>query len=293
MKPRSHVRWLAPVTALGLTMVLAACPARPPRTTTTTTTYDPTAPTTEPTEPGEGSLPDAAVEGNGPFAVTVDGNAGAGSTVFRPTNLGQGGVKHPIFVWGTGATSTPAQYRDHFSRMASHGFVIISPNTGSVTAGRLTQSLNWIVAQNSAAGIYNGKLNTSKIAMGGHSLGSTSTFDAERTATNLTTTIHIAGGSFDGQGSSKVKTPTAYICGSTDFALTNCQRDYQNMRAGGQPLFFSVMQGVDHIQAARRALPAMIAWLRWHLAGENRKAEFSPGGKFFSGIFRSQVKNWN
>ena len=48
------------------------------------------------------------------------------------------------------------------------------------------------------------------------------------------------------------------------------------------------------LEVIRNALPAMNAWLRWHLNGEtNRKAEFSPGGKYFSGIWSSQVKNWN
>src|SRR5690606_27927559 len=132
----------------------------------------------------------------------------------RPTNLGQNGVKHPIFVWGTGSTTQPSAYRFHFTRMASHGFVIISPNSASVNDTLMKNSLNWIVGQNTAPGsVFNGKLDTAHIGMGGHSLGSIATFNAEATLTNLTTTIHIGGGSFDGQGSRKVKTPTAYMCG--------------------------------------------------------------------------------
>ena len=57
---------------------------------------------------GGGGLPKVtSTETNGPFAVTVDQRAGANSWVYRPTDLGRGGVKHPIFVWGTGATSVP------------------------------------------------------------------------------------------------------------------------------------------------------------------------------------------
>jgi hypothetical protein len=294
-------RWVLPVAVVGVVIITAAAcrPMRPPRTTTTSmdttpTSGDPTTPTSG--QPGGGTLPPVtSTDVNGPFAVTVDPNGGTGTYVFRPTQMGQGGVKHPIFVWGTGATSTPSQYRDHFTRMASHGIVVISPNTGSVTAARLNQAKTWIVQQNSVAGPYQGNLDTSNIAMGGHSLGSVQTFIAEENARDLKTTIHIAGGSFDGRGSSRVRTPTAYMCGSTDFALTNCQRDYQAMQAGGPPLYFATMTGVDHIQAARRALPAMIAWLRWHLAGEvDRKAQFtSPNGIFTQGIFRAQHKNWN
>jgi hypothetical protein len=234
-----------------------------------------------------------SVDAAGPYTVTVDQNAGASSWVFRPTELGKDGVKHPIFVWGTGATSVPSQYTDHLTRIASHGIVTISPNSASVNATLLKASLDWIVAQNDAQGsVYYQKLDTTKIAMGGHSLGSIGTFDEEATDTRLVTTIHIAGGSFDGMGSSKVKTITAYICGgSGDIAQPNCEKDFGNAT---QPTFYSVLDGIDHIGAARAALPGMVAWLRWHLLGEtDRKAMFTgPDGDFFKGIWKSQTKNW-
>ena len=279
----------------ALAVVGTSCRGGGPGRTTTTRPGPTTTGTTGTTLPSEvGRLPlTSNVDADGPFAVTVDGRAGANSTVFRPTNLGQDGIKHPIFVWGTGGGSQPASYTDHFTRLASHGFVVISPNSANVTGPLLRSSLDWIIAQNSAAGsVYNGKLNTGKVGMGGHSMGSIGTFAAEAVETRLTTTIHIGGGSFDGTGSSKVKTPTAYICGSADtLALSNCRRDFTNVRS--QPTFFSVLTGVDHIMTAREALGGMNAWLRWHLNGEtNRKAQFSPGGTFFQGIFQSQVKNW-
>jgi len=248
-----------------------------------------------PTDPGKGSLPPVmSLSAKGPYAVTIDERGGGNTWVFRPTDLGKDGVKHPIFVWGTGATSVPKQYTDHFTLIASHGFVVISPNTGSVNGRLLTQALDWIIAQNSAAGsVYSGKLDTTKVAMGGHSLGSVSTFDAEATEKRLTTTIHIAGGSFDNRGSSKVKTPTAYICGASgDIALPQCQADFKSV--GKQPTFYAELQGTGHVDAARKALPGMLGWLRWHLAGETQhRAQFSPGGEFFQGIWKSQVKNWN
>ena len=239
-----------------------------------------------------GLPPVTSVDMDGPFTTTVDQMAGANSWVFRPTELGKDGVKHPIFVWGTGATSVPSQYDFHMRRIASHGVVVISPNSSSVNATMLKASLDWILAQNAAAGsIYNGKLNVAKVAMGGHSLGSVGTFNVEQNETRLTTTIHIAGGSMDGLGSSKVKTPTAYICGQNDIALNNCKRDF--MSVGTQPTFFSELQGIDHVGAARSGISGMVAWLRWHLACEvERKAMFTTGGQFFTGIWKSETKNW-
>ena len=282
--------------------VLAQAAPRFPRPRGNTPAAEPTATADEPvgtpaTLPeGGGSLPPVtSISTKGPFEVTIDQRGGGNTWIYHPTDLGRNGVKHPIFVWGTGATSTPSQYRDHFNLIASHGFVIISPNTGSVNARLLKSALDWIIAQNTASGSkFNGKLDTTKIAMGGHSLGSTSTFDAEQSETRLTTTLHIAGGSFDGRGSSKVKTPTAYICGGAgDIAAPQCEVDFRNVKPGIMT-FYSVLQGAGHVDAARKALPGMIAWLRWHLAGEvQHKALFSPGGEFHKGIWKSQVKNWN
>jgi len=244
--------------------------------------------------PGGGTLPPVdCTDCDGPFEVTIDENGGENTWVFHPTDLGKDGLKHPIFVWGTGATSVPMQYTDHFTRMASHGFVIISPDTGSVNGTLLGAALDWLLAENERSGsTYYQKLDPDRIAMGGHSLGSVSTFDREAMEDRLKTTIHIAGGSFDGRGSSKVKTPTAYICGETDFALPNCEGDWEAVE--DQQTFFSVLSGVDHVACARSALPGMIAWLRWHLAGEvERKADFTcPGGEFCMGIWVSQNKNW-
>lgn len=222
------------------------------------------------------------VNTKGTYAVTTDQRAGANSWVFRPTDLGKDGVKHPIFVFGCGATSTPSQYVDHWTMVASHGFVVISPNNSSVDAPAMKASLDWIIAQNDVKDSpYYQKLNTKKIAMGGHSLGSIATFDQEAMETRLTTTIHIAGGSFDGMGSSKVKTPTAYMCGQMDqdIASPQCKTDFDNVK--NQPTYFVQLAGVDHVGAARQALPGIIGWLRWYLNDEDRKSMFvGPGCDF-------------
>jgi hypothetical protein len=242
-----------------------------------------------------GALPfQMDVSMKGPYAVTVDQKAGANSWVFRPTELGKDGVLHPIFVFGCGATSTPSQYMDHWTMVASHGFVVISPNNSSVNAAAMKASLDWIVAQNDAEGPYKGKLNVKKIAMGGHSLGSIATFDQEAMETRLTTTIHIAGGSFDGMGSSKVKTPTAYMCGQMDqdIASPQCKTDFDNVKT--EPTYFVQLAGVDHIAAARQALPGIVAWLRWWLNGEDRKSMFVGAGcDFCKGMWgNAMTKNF-
>jgi hypothetical protein len=259
----------------------------------TSGTMEPTAGTGDPPGPGTSILPPVtSTEDDGPFETEVDSSGP--HYLWRPVELGKDGLKHPVFVWGTGAGATPDRYNEYFYRFASHGIVVISPNLASKTATDMRAALDWIIEQNDTMGsAYYQKIDPERIGMGGHSQGSVATFDAEGMEDRLKTTIHIAGGSFDAQGSSKVKTPTAYICGETDFALPNCETDFETV--ADKPTFFAVLTGVDHVACARNAMPGMIAWLRWHLGGEaERAAQFTaPDGDFHQGIWVSQTKNWN
>jgi hypothetical protein len=285
-------------TLAGLAMLATmgvAC-TRPPGGgggTTTTTDGGPT-PTTEPGTPNGSALPlTSNTDADGQYPTTID--TLSSYRIWRPTTLGANGVKHPIFVWGPGGGSQASSYDFHFRRLASHGFVIIAPSTFTSSGATLKAALTYVIGLNASNATYQGKLNTTKVGMGGHSIGSTATYDAEQSETRLTTTIHVSGGSFDGQGPTKVKTPTAFMCGANDtLAGSNCTRDFQNTRVPGNPTFFTMVANTDHIQAARNSLPAINAWLRLYLNGETqRKADFAPGGSYTQGKWKSQTKNWN
>jgi predicted alpha/beta-hydrolase family hydrolase len=233
--------------------------------------------------------------GDGSYQTTQDLSTGPSgdSGLWYPVNTGNN-VKLPIFLWGCGGGSQPRAYVDHMNKVASYGFVIIAEvSTG--TGRELRAAYNWLVQQNnnSRSPLYQ-KLDISKVAAGGHSMGSVSTFQVAN-ADFITTTIHVAGGSLDGRGggTSNLRNPTAFICGENDQmgATDNAAVDF---RVASVPVFFGVMRGVDHIMAARDGLPAIISWLRWHLKGEDQlSSEFlTPNGAFQTGIWNSQTKNW-
>ena len=233
------------------------------------------------------------VDADGPFAVTIDeGTAPNMGWVAHPTELGKGGVLHPIFTWGCGGGSQPSQYKDHLTRIASHGFVV-EAHVSNGDASEHKAPLDWLIAQNDKPDSpFYKKLDVTKIAAGGHSMGSISTFAFEAAETRLTTTIHVAGGSFDGNGYKSLKTPTLMVDGSGDtLALSNTQRDYM---AATVPTFLTVIQGSDHIYAARDGLPPIVAWLRWHLAGETQRKSMFIGANcdFCGGKWAGQSKNW-
>ncbi len=156
----------------------------------------------------------------------------------------------------------------------------------------MTNALNWLIKENgTSSSKYYGKLDTTRIAAGGHSRGSIATF-AIATDSRLKTTIHVAGGSFDGNGPKNLRKPALYVVGTEDSAaLSNVQRDYRNTTV---PVWFGEMDGVDHISAAREALPAITAWLRWQIADEtSRKSMFISSNCYFcSGMWDVQYKNW-
>ena len=248
---------------------------------------------TEPPPPGEGSLPPVTdVTRPGPYAVTIDQTSGPGNGgwLIHPTNLGADGVKHPVFVWGPGATTGPQQYQDMLRQWASHGFVIYSkPSTND--GAWMRQGLDWLIAENGRAGsVLNGKLDTTEAAFGGHSLGSIGTF-AVASDPRLSTTIHVAGGSFDGQGSNNLRKPALYIGGDGDLATPNAERDYTATRV---PVWFNILRGTDHFAATRNGQHIITAWLRWHLADEEfrRTQDFLSPTCTFCNLGQTRYKNW-
>jgi hypothetical protein len=223
--------------------------------------------------------------------VTQSTGSSRAGWVVRPTTLGANGLKHPIFIWGPGAGTGPAEYEFHLRRLASHGFVVYS-ETSTNSGSEMTAAITWLINENNrAASPYYQKLDTTKIAAGGHSRGSIATFAIAGDA-RLTTTLHISGGSFDGNGPNNLRKPAAYMCGGGDtLALPNCERDYTNTRV---PVFYTAVGDVSHVQAAREALPAITAWLRWHIGGESfRRDNFLASNcAFCTGKWVSKSKNW-
>jgi hypothetical protein len=241
--------------------------------------------------------PASSLTADGPFTPMVEqGVDGGDGWLFRPSELGMEGIKHPVLVWGTGSTSVPSNYMLQLSRIASHGFVVYSPDTPMVDGARLKKGLDWVFAENERdGGELHQKLDLTNVAVGGHSLGSLSTFEILDDA-RITNTIHMDGGTFDGMGPEKLEKPAIFICGEDTIAKDNCDRDFE--LAVNAPVFYTKIAGLSglqgHIQAANEGLEIWIAWMRWTLAGEEqRRADFlEPMGTYRTGKYDSQVKGW-
>ncbi len=250
-------------------------------------------PTGSPTASPGGSLPPVSdVTRPGPYAVTIDQTAGPGNDgwLVYPTNAGQNGVDHPVFIWGPGAGSDPAAYEDMLRQWASHGFVVYS-EVSSSSGDYMVEALDWLEDENVRSGspLYQ-DLDLTEVAFGGHSRGSIGTFDVANDP-RLKTTVHVAGGSFDGNGPSNLRNPALYIGGDADFATSNVERDYTNTRV---PVWFNILDDTDHIMATRNAQHIITAWLRWHLADEEfrRTENFLRSDCTFCNLGEVTYKNW-
>ena len=250
--------------------------------------------------------PVTSVEMNGSFATTQDlaGGPQRRSGLFHPSELGKDGLEHPVFVWGCGGGSRPSSYAMHLNRIASHGFVVIAEVSAIGDNGApLKAAIDWLSAEHARMGSpFFGKLDLTRIAAGGHSIGSVNTF-LMASDPRLRTTIHVAGGSLDnvndpsapttGKGGKSLIHPVAYICSASDL-FGNVEKTEQDYAATTVPAFFTIIAGSDHVAATADGLPAILAWLRWQLGGEEaRRADFlEPAGVFQTGKYASKIKNW-
>jgi hypothetical protein len=216
----------------------------------------------------------------GPFTPTRAAGP-AGYVLFHPQELGKDGVKHPIVTWGPGAAENAGSFTTLLNHFASHGFVVISYD-GTPNGAELTKGIDWLVAEDARAGsMFNGKLDTTKVASGGHSAGSLATFRIAKDA-RLTTTMHLCGGTFDPHTDiDNLHAPALFICGEAggdgllvgDVARANCDIDFKNAKV---PVFYGIPKGASHMSpteigdAALRSkfAAACVGWLRWQLAGD-------------------------
>jgi hypothetical protein len=214
----------------------------------------------------------------GPWATAMKASSGpsGSSTLFYPMELGKDGVKHPVFHWGCGAGSTPAQYTDHLTLLASHGFVVIANASGS---GPGKASLDWILAENEKAdSMFYQKLDPMRVGTGGHSLGALETFQYADDP-RLSLYVLVCGGANGGTGAADIHGPSIFLGGEDEGGTVNFEGDYAEVSKA--PTVFVTKTMTTHVPCARNNLAPWVAFMRWNWCGEAKyKAEFMTGGTY-------------
>jgi len=213
-------------------------------------------------------------------AVGVGASAGAGGsapvafTMFRPKDLGQGGLCHPAITWGNGTGSTPSLYKVLLNHLASHGFVVIasdSPNVAQGTPPPMVAGVTWLLQQNDdpSSELFQ-KIDTAHIGATGHSQGGFATTTAGADS-HITTVAPLCGAS----SQRNLHGPAWLFCGGMDTTVPCSTIQNAFTAIGNVPVMQASYLSADHANwlSFRGTKPAPVevavtAWMRVQLMGD-------------------------
>lgn len=276
-----------------------------PVTDTTATDVSTGETSDETSEPPEESGPSVTVllagddvDRNGPLATTVEdvGFSGGGHILVRPTTLtNEPNTKHPVAIWGPGGGTPPRDYLQLLTRMASQGFVIVGIRESTGDSVLMSAAIDWLEEQNSnASSPMHDKLILNRVGVFGHSMGGLSSEATALADKRVTTALLDNSGSFNHDALVNVTIPVGIIYGETGQEKPNAEGDFNNP-GNKAPVWISMMSGGGHGSGPWDGAGANVAWMRWHIGGENSRKEMflGQGGKYNDGIWRTQFKNWD
>jgi dienelactone hydrolase len=208
----------------------------------------------------------------GPFPVTVEA-LDAAHTVYRPTTLGQNGLRHPVLIWGNGTGATPQIYDGLLRHWASHGFVVAAANTTNSGSGQeMLAGAGTLIAENARAGSpYFQKIDTAHIGATGHSQGGGGAIAAGADS-RVGTTIPIEPGP---QGSiGALHGPMFILAGQVDFIVPPALLVIPRYNQATQiPAIYGELAGASHFTPVGDGggfRGAMTAWFRFWLMGDEQ-----------------------
>lgn len=229
-------------------------------------------------------------------------------TVFRPKNIEDFGNKKslPVIVWGNGACyDSPWEHVNFLNEVASHGFLVIAigtmpkatgeQTTERSTSSKLTDAIDWAIAQNSdKKSAYFKKIDAKNIAVAGMSCGGLQALDVAGDP-RISTLVVANSGIFndpirgnampmmpqlDKTQLKKIHTPTLYLLGGpSDIAYNNGMSDVEKINH--VPVFVGNMD-VGH--GGTYAQPhggeyarVATAWFQWQLKGDKKAGQLFTG----------------
>jgi hypothetical protein len=178
------------------------------------------------TESGERTIEDG---GTGPYKAIAVGNSSISThTIYRPKDLSAFGdrEKLPILAWGNGGcANSNSGHQNYLSEIASHGYLIVAigpnqagpgpgfgapaPTAPVPSGGTLLEAINWAAAQNTnPQSPYYRKIDTSKVAVFGHSCGGLQAMEISADP-RVKTTLVVDSGILNSPGAAPGAAPAA------------------------------------------------------------------------------------
>ena len=221
--------------------------------------------------------------------------------------------KHAVVVWGPGGNTKPSAYEGMIRRLASHGFVVVALKESPGNATQAIKALDWLDGLNkdSNSPLF-GKLDMNTVGCSGHSMGGLESEQALIKDRRVLTAFLNNSGDWDGVGAMKVATDRtiAILYGEGGMERGNAENDYNNanvkapacliqMTGGKGTECYEVAPGrrecgYGHGSGSWDGMAATVAWMRWHLGGEEwRKADFvGTSGKYIDGNIAGHDGKW-
>ncbi len=216
--------------------------------------------------------------------------------------------KHGVVLWGPGGGTEPTAYEGIIRRLASHGFVVIATNESPDGTGRGKPALDWLAKKNETPGdpLYQ-KLDMTKVGASGHSMGGLQSEEMLINDSRVITAVLNNSGDMGHQDGARVPANKTFaiVYGEGGMERPNAEADYGNpgvkapacliKMTGGQGNECQQGEcGWGHGSGPWGGMAATVAWMRWHLGGEDfRKADFvGTSGKYINGPIIGERGNW-
>jgi dienelactone hydrolase len=224
----------------------------------------------------------ASIASDGPFSIssqTVRGVGFGGGTVYSPNAAGTYG----LVAFCPGFTATQSTIAVLGRRLATHGFVVVTINTNSTLdqpssrATQLLAALNTVAALNT--GPVAGKVDGSRRAVTGHSMGGGGTLLALRQNTSLRAGVGLAPWS-SVKNFSAIRSPAAIVAGSSDTIASVSAHSSQFYGSINQAeKLLAVIRGAGHLfpqdsPANQPTSKYQIAWFKRWVDGDTRYNQF-------------------
>lgn len=216
--------------------------------------------------------------------------------------------KHAVVMWGPGGGSDPKEYGGIIKRLASHGFVVVAIPQSPGDASQGKPALDWLESKNKDPNdpLYN-KLDMTKVGCSGHSMGGLESEQMLLKDDRVITAVLNNSGAFNHAELANVSTSktAAIVYGEGGMERPNAEGDYFNknvkvpacllkMTGGQGNECYNGECGWGHGSGPWGGMAATVAWMRWHLGGEDwRKDDFvGTSGKYIDGAIIGQPGKW-
>ena len=212
--------------------------------------------------------------------------------------------KHAVVVWGPGGGTEPGAYGGMIRRLASHGFVVIALRESPGNASQGKPALDWLEKKNKDPNdpLYQ-KLDMTKVGCSGHSMGGLESEQMVIQDKRVITAMLNNSGDLGHTAMASVPTDKTIgiVYGEAGMERPNAEADYNNNGVRAPACLIQMTGGPQggeggwgHGSGPWGGMAATVAWMRWHLGGEDfRKADFvGSSGRYINGEIIGEQGHW-